>query len=196
MVLRPTSANYLDILTDAALHIVRDQGMGGLTVRAVADWVGVTPAAVSQRTTRQQMVSGVVELFCERWLTWVSGRTFSEGVFALLPGTNDDVAALRILLGVIEHARHDGDAARRVAAVADAERAILDRFTELEGADARPNANDACRALVDGLRAAVGAPRDPMPVDRARDLLGAHLQIPVPELPRWPSPGWGDPMSY
>lgn len=180
------SANYVDMLTDAAIHIVRDHGMGGLTVRAVADWLGVRPPAVSQRTTRQQMLADVVALFCVRWSAWVRDRSRTEGVFALLPATDEDVAAVRVLLAVVEHARHDESAAAKVAEIAAGERAVLERCAEVT----EPSDLEWVEALVNGLRAAVCAPQSPMSAERAREVLATRLGVPPPEPPTWPHPAW------
>jgi AcrR family transcriptional regulator len=186
MVLRPYSADYLDMLTDAALHIVRDHGMAGLTVSAVADWLGVTRAAVAQKTSRDRMVADVVETYCLRWSEWVRIRSRDQGAFALLPGTDEDVAAVRIWLALAEQARNDACVAQRMSAVAGEERDLLKRCAGITDAVSL----ETVIALVTGLRHASCAPEQPMSAARAREVLAAHLDVAVPDLPALPDPAW------
>jgi AcrR family transcriptional regulator len=174
MVLRPFSASWVDIYTDGAIHVINEQGLGGLTVRALADWMGVTPASVSQRTSRDQLVADVVDQFCHRWLQWIDDREFEHGVISLLPTNDEELPGVRVWLALLELGRADERTGRRVAAARAEERTLLLR---LAGGELSADEVDRLVAVVDGLRLAVCAPVEPMPVTRAMELLEGHTSV-------------------
>lgn len=72
--LRLDSASTEDMLTDAAVHVLAEKGAAGLTTKAIADWLRVTPARVSQLVRRENWA-------LPAWM-WVSpGAGSSEVLF-------------------------------------------------------------------------------------------------------------------
>jgi hypothetical protein len=166
--LSPSSLSWIDMLTDGAIQLIDESGMSGLTLQGLAAWLGVTPAAVSHRTRKDQLSSVVVDRFRRRWLWWIETRLREHGVLALLPTEEGDVPGLRVWLAIIELSRDNEAVARCVSEVRAVELAHLARLT-MSGDD------DLTRlmALIDGLRLALCAPLDPMPVERAMHLLAS-----------------------
>lgn len=177
MLLRPGSCNYDDILTDAAVHILREHGLRGLSIRAVADWMRITPAAVSHHVNRDQLMVLVSGRFGARWLGWILQRTFTDGVLALLPPDEDEIYGVRVWLALAELGRNHLEVGEQLRDVRREERDILHRVTQgrLDSAAA-----DTTLALVDGLRALLCPPAaclagDRLSLTEARASLDAHV---------------------
>jgi hypothetical protein len=94
--LRLDSANVEDMLTDAALHVLAAHGATGLSIKAVAEWLRVSPPRVSQMVTRDRLTLVVAARFAQRWIDWIGYRRSFEGVVALLPVENDEIAGVRV----------------------------------------------------------------------------------------------------
>src|SRR5690349_356332 len=72
--LRMDSANHEDMLTDAAVHVLAEAGANGLSHRAIADWLRVSPARVSQMISRERLRVVVTARFALRWSSWIEFR--------------------------------------------------------------------------------------------------------------------------
>jgi hypothetical protein len=94
--LRLDSASTEDMLTDAAVHVLAENGAAGLTSRSVADWLGVTPARVSQMVRREHLVAVAATRFANRWLDWIEYRRWIEGAASLLPSEIEEMAGVRV----------------------------------------------------------------------------------------------------
>ena len=106
-------------------------------------------------------------------------RRYDEGVLALLPADDEGLRDTRVWLAWCELARSDELVAGDVAAITADERHLIRSFlsSEFSRRDAEPPPGlsdedvDTFVALVHGLRQAVCAAVDPMPLARARELL-------------------------
>jgi hypothetical protein len=99
--LRPDDRYYPEILTDAAVHVLGGRGFDRFSVRALARWMKVSPAAVLNEFTRARVLEVINICFCRRWLAW-SG---SEPIFGphpasvplRLPEGPDELLGVRVL---------------------------------------------------------------------------------------------------
>ena len=174
--LRLDSASREDMLTDAAVHVLAAGGAVGLTLRAVADWLNVTPARVSQMVSRHQLPYLVTVRFVQRWSSWVEYQRWRHGVHALLPAEPDEIAGVRVWLALTELARSRGDLAELLELARDRERAAL---TDIDGVALEPHQMDLVLATADGLRMGLCRVEGlTIPVARKTltDLL-AHLEV-------------------
>jgi hypothetical protein len=103
--LRRDSASHEDMLTDAAVHVVADHGLAGLTTKAIAAWLRVTPARVSQMATREHLRLVVTARFANRLLDWIEQRYWSEGCTAPLAVEQENVTGPRVWLALCEWGR-------------------------------------------------------------------------------------------
>ncbi len=174
--LRLDSANREDMLTDAAVNVLAGEGAVGLTLRAVADWLKVTPARVSQMVSRRQLPYVVTARFAQRWSSWVEYQRWRHGVHALLPAEADEIAGVRVWLALTELARSRPDLAEVLDLSRDRERAAL---ADIDGVALEPHEVDLVLATADGLR--VGLCRvEGLSIPAARKTLTdlmAHLEV-------------------
>ena len=160
------------VLIDTINHLIAQDGPCRLSLRRIAKESGVSPGSMMDHfgnKARLLQLSSTVTARARQ--DDITARMSVEGALAFLPATHEQVPDYRIWLAWQE-------LSRSVAAVRDglerartSEREILRHATALEG-----ERLEAAYALVDGLTVALCAPTDPMPVDRARHLLAAHLQ--------------------
>lgn len=143
--LRLDSASREDMLTDAAVHVLAAGGAVGLTLRAVADWLNVTPARVSQMVSRHQLPYLVTVRFVQRWSSWVEYQRWRHGVHALLPAEPDEIAGVRVWLALTELARSrdrrrtaHGSLSVEGLTIAVARKTLTDLLAHLEVRDLRP----------------------------------------------------------
>jgi len=171
--LRLDSASTEDMLTDAAVHVLTENGAAGLTSRSVADWLGVTPARVSQMVTREQLVAVVAARFANRWLDWIEYRRWVEGAASLLPSDVEEMAGVRVWLALCELARERPDLTEVFARVRQRERAVL---VDLGlGLDDREL--DVVLATAEGLRVKICEPSSPLALEDARSALARLLEL-------------------
>ena len=73
--LRPSSADRGDIVTDCMIALLAEGGCPAVTLRALADRVGVTPSGVLRWFgTTDRMWVIVAVLFGRRWIAFLSDR--------------------------------------------------------------------------------------------------------------------------
>ena len=172
--LRLDSASTEDMLTDAAAHVLAAGGATALSLRAVAAWLKVTPARVSQLVTRDQLPVVVAARFAQRWVDWIEYRRWSESALALLPAEPEDVAGVRVWLALSELARHRTDLSEILDAARDRERDVL---TELSDLHLDQHAADLVLATADGLRAALCGLGAALSVTEARSTFADLLEL-------------------
>jgi hypothetical protein len=112
--LRPDSARYDDILADGVVHLLRTSGVDGLSVRALARWMKVTPSAVTQRAGRADSIVLIARALGQRWLQW-SARQLVLGAPGP-PSSEAEAHGVRVWHLVAELARTEAAAGRRAAA--------------------------------------------------------------------------------
>ena len=179
--LRPSSADRGDIVTDCMIELLAEGGFPAVTLRALADRIGVTPSGVLRWFgSTDLMWQAIAARYGDRWiaLMWDPTRFYRRSplrpascaheVHGLLPGTDEEVIWTRVWLALVEIGRHS----HRVGAVIDGieaeERGHIER---LIGRGGDPLEADAIAALVRGLRHAICAPENSMPVRRAHAVL-------------------------
>jgi len=165
--LRLDSASTEDMLTDAAAHVLAAGGATALSLRAVAAWLKVTPARVSQLVTRDQLPVVVAARFAQRWVDWIEYRRWSEGALALLPAEPEDVAGVRVWLALSELARHRADVSEILDAARDRERDVLTDLSD----------PDLVLATADGLRAALCGRATALSLTEAHSTLADLLEL-------------------
>ena len=169
--LRLHSANTEDMLTDAAVHVLAAGGAEALSLKAVARWLRVTPARVSQMVTRDRLPFVVTARFALRWTDWIEERWQAEGVMALLPTGPAEVAGVRVWLALSEIARAREDCAELLSAANTRERARLDALPLSE------RHVDLVLAATEGLRTALCRGDAPMTPAQARDVLALAVDL-------------------
>ena len=173
MLLRPDSLDSGDILTDCVMALLAEAGATGLTMRRLAERRGSSVGAITNRWgTRGRILHVAVNRFRHRWNDLMGGLSWSEGVLALLPATDEEVEDCQVWSAFCELARTDATVAECVADQRSEERALVRALVRRKSHD--DVVPDLLVALVDGLRLALCSP-EPMPVDRARQLLDAYL---------------------
>ncbi len=177
----PVSA--VEALLRASYRILLDRGIESLTLRGLAADAGMGPPSVVQRfDNRHRLVHLLAQLAGGAWLAELAERIRGEGVLAFLPGSEDSLEHTRVWLSWCELAR-SCSVKGTVANVWAEERDLLAQAVAddpapvcLRGSDpGEVDALDRLLALIHGLREATCASDAPMPVERARRLLEAHL---------------------
>ena len=168
-----------DAIVATVSHLIRAGGMAAVTTRAIAAGTGISMASLAHHLTNRQRLMRVVAYRTGRdFLSETVGRRYDEGVLALLPSEAEGLADTRVWLAWCELARSDELVAGEVAAVTKDERYLIRSFLSSEtsrgdvgGAPLSNDTVDTFVAVVHGLRHAVCATVDPMPLAHARELL-------------------------
>jgi AcrR family transcriptional regulator len=178
-----------DTIVAGVSRLIASGGLAAVTTRAIATETGISTASLAHHLTNRERLMSVVGYRTGRaHLADALMRRRREGSLAFLPLTDEQIVATRVWLAWCELARSEPGVAIGVADIEADERALLNcGFDEPLGEDDLETA----MALVRGLRAAVCAGKDPMPVGRARELLTAWLasRVPAPETMR-EAPGY------
>jgi hypothetical protein len=178
--LRLDSLSVEDMVTDAAVHVLAEQGAAGLSVKAVAAWLKVSRQRGSQMVTRERLSAVVAAHFANRWLEWIEFRRWSEGASSLLPSEVEEIAGVRVWLALCEVARERPDLTEFFERARRRERAVL---VDLDlGLD--DHGLDLILSTVEGLRVRLCEPSGPLALEDARssltrllDLLGAKTAV-------------------
>lgn len=169
---KPDSADSGDLLTDGIMELLGESGATGVTLRRLAANRGLSVGALTNRWgSRGRMLHVAVNYFRHRWNDVIALNCLTEGVTGLLPRTDEEVEDCHVWFAFCDLARTDPTVAECVAAQRQDERAFV-RALVPDAAD--ETTIDLLVALVDGLRLALCSPT-PMPVDRAREVMDAHL---------------------
>jgi AcrR family transcriptional regulator len=157
------------MVTDMAIGLILENGLGAVTVRAVATKIGIAaPTLLGWYGSADRVRFVVGQTYCQRWVQWVQRRAFRDGPLALLPLTEDEVAWTRVREAIVELGRLDDDVASCLDEAAAFERHLVGQAVSNEDLD-------EVLALVDGLRQAVARKLTPMAPGRAREILGGRL---------------------
>ena len=180
--LRPHSLEYGDMVTDAAVEVLRDATLPGLSVRALARWMGITGPALTQRFgSRQRILEIVLTRYTRRWLGWAGWPDPTDACPARIPESPIEIHALRVWLALHElangeHRAGNDELSGVLTWARQEERELLGRglddrlarrVTDLEV--------DATLALLEGLRCALAVPEPKLTADEARSILAAHV---------------------
>lgn len=112
--LRPDSARYDDILADGVVHLLRTSGVDAVSMRALAQWMKVTPSAVTQRAGRAESIVLIARALGRRWLQW-SAHQLIEGRPGP-PASDAEAHGVRVWHLISELARTEAAAGRGTAA--------------------------------------------------------------------------------
>lgn len=193
--LRPDAPGLEDILADGAVAVLAERGVAGLTLAAVARWMGVTKQSLSQRLTdpagaRHRFLQLTVLAYGDRWLAWARTAWAEDPPMPALPATDDEVLGVRVWSGLAELARGEAaagnpDPAAAVSAVQSEEREMT-RHRLSTWMHAYPDGDDVTElcALVDGLRLGLAAPVPDVSLDVARRVVARRLRSVRPSAPR------------
>ncbi|WP_157544782.1 hypothetical protein [Nocardioides halotolerans] len=134
---------YAEILTDAAFFVISGKGVDRFSVRALARWMKVSPAAILNDYSRGRTLAMIAGRFGQRWLAWSAGDPLfgptPARVPLRLPEGPDEQLGIRVLgalqlLAEGERVRGNGVPASQ-----------LDRLREEELALLRQRLRDALR---------------------------------------------------
>lgn len=196
--LRPDAVGYPAIFADGLVHLLGRSGLDRWSVRELARWMKVTPAAVLAKYRRADVLVMAVSEYARRWVAWAGYPPYDSGLPASLPASAEEVHGVRVWWLLGELARSERLAGRPAAeevylAAEREERAFLARELEVL-VERRVSTEDltATAALVAGLRALLVAPAPALSAEAAQQVLHAHvarLRGPAPPQPQVPSPG-------
>jgi AcrR family transcriptional regulator len=157
------------MVTDMAIGLILENGLGAVTVRGVAKKIGIAaPTLLGWYGSAERVRLVVGQTYCARWVQWIQRREFRDGLAALLPLSAEEVEWTRVWEAVRELARLDDDVAVCVEDVVAFERHVAGRVV----ADADV---DEVLALTEGLREVVTRKLNPMAPVHARDILARWL---------------------
>ena len=185
--MRPDSNDRGEMAADTAIRIIAEAGCSAVTLRSMGEAIGVTPPGVRQWFgDTEGMWVRIVACCGRRWLGWILDwrrtaqvmRSVTVGVpadvgraVALLPLDEEERAWTRVWLSLVERSRGQNALAEVVAAVEQEElavsRQLVDGLSEGQA--------EALVAQARGLRHALCAGADPMPIGRAHELLTGFL---------------------
>ena len=188
-----------DDITDAITGLVIAGGLNAVTLRAIADRVGISAGTlVSHLTNRERILRVCANRFVDRRIAALRYQAARNGPLALLPDDQRELQETRVWLGWCELGRNHDGVAHAVARMRADEHwlveSVLDprldahldprlawSITAADEGAGVPRMDgtiiDAVMAVVDGLRNSVcaGGP-EAMPLPRARDVLGHALR--------------------
>ena len=159
----------VELVTDAVVALVNDHGVEALTVRRIAERVGISPSSLTSHLTSKRRIIDLTTKQIGRRLTQTigSGLWRHRGVPAFVPDPAE-LEIVRAWLAMVELSRSDAELDAAVRMVEADLGSLLDHacFTALQ-----PDTTALVLAVIAGLWAAACRPDDPLPVDRARQLL-------------------------
>lgn len=171
------------VLMLAANELLLDRGVAALTIRNIARTSGVSTSSIyHQLDSRERLLSVTSGLFAEHRWRHLCHEARTDGAYALLPRHAPEVLATRLWLSWLEVWRGEPGLAPRAERAWRQDHDLLNIATRGSLSSAE---EEATAALLDGLRMAVCAPADPMPLARAREVLARHL---VPLTGEHPTP--------
>src|SRR5262245_41457482 len=124
--LRPNSEGRGDRVVDAAIGVIAEHGLAGVTVRGIAARIHVAPPTLlAWFGSRDRFVRIIALTYCDRWTKWIHGRMYEHGTLALLPGNDDEIVWTRVWMAICDLARRDDDIAYAVGRTVDFERWVV-----------------------------------------------------------------------
>lgn len=178
---RPDSPHLGDMVADAAVRILEQTAVTGLSSRAVAAGLRVSPSALTQRADRAELLRLVFVFFVDRWSRWVDVPPWHD-LPARLPQSAEEVHGVRVWHALAELARGEALAGNQVPADViarareDERLLIANRLTGLVGRRPSDAEVTLTTALVVGLRLEVAGARPAVSPTTAVDLLRAHVR--------------------
>ena len=178
--LDPDDPSLAAMIGDGAVHLLVDRGIGELSSRALAGYLGITPPALTQQACRAEQLRLLVVALGRRWLDW-SDLCGGTGLPARLPEDEAELHGVRVWGAVAELVR--GEETRGNAPLA----ALLGEFRREERAqlswrlaellDRRPHddAVTSTGALVAGLRQELTSPDPSVSYEEAARILREHV---------------------
>jgi AcrR family transcriptional regulator len=167
--LLPDHRDYVEILTDGAVHVLETTGVDRFSVAAIARWMKVSPEAIHNHYSRARVLDVVTIRFSRRWLHWSVGDPrwlqATHPCPLRLPRTAEERHGVVVFHAFRELAR--GERVRgnplpmlRLAKLREDEQELLgSRVTELSSADIYTPVADvelrSLSALLAGLRSAL-----------------------------------------
>lgn len=189
----PYSGRYADLVTDAAIPLLARHGHGGVTLKSLADAMGMTAPGVRRWFgSIDGTWSAIARTFGQRWSGWL-GRVlerapdrFASGADTtdlVLPQTPEELAAARAWSSMLDRALLD----ERLAAVMafwehHEEGAMALLLSRHRGELSDSPELTACVALARGLRHAMIAGDEPLALDEARTALRRGLACLLPPV--------------
>lgn len=184
--LRPMSADRGDIVADCMVEMLAEGGYPAVTLRRLADRIGVTPSGVLRWFgSNERMWVIVAARLGWRWIAHVGDQTrfrwpaplrpadCTDDVHGYLPGTDDEVVWTRVWLALVEVGRHIEGVGVTIDEVDARECTLIARML---GPGSDPVAVDSIIAVVRGLRHAICSSERPMPVRAAHVVLARQLR--------------------
>ena len=195
--LRPDSLREGDMVTDVMTGLVLEGGLVNVTMRGLARRMHMNPGIVHQWFgTREAMLAEVGRIFGGRWHRWVAATTRLEGPGGLLPPLPapddepppspygnvvdphvDAMTGMRMWLALHELARSEPSLATTLAELGPDERRHVADAAARTGSTWADQSIDLLLATAAGLRHAVTAGPDPLPLPRAREALAAQVEL-------------------
>jgi len=173
-----------DFVIEAVCRVIRRAGLPGLSLRAVAAEVGVSPSTLlHQFTDRARLVRVAAARVGAARNRYISCRAQHDGLLAFVPVSETEVERARVCVAFAELARSEPDLGPVVAAVKREERDILDWLTERSLDEPRI---DVLAGIVDGVVAAMFVTEDAWTHERAEAALmdcARGLGLPERALP-------------
>jgi AcrR family transcriptional regulator len=176
------------VLIRAINMVLAEHGSQSLTMRRIAEASGVsTSSIVHHLGSREHLLRVAAGRTARLRVAHMLAESSTDGVLAFLPRSEPELLDTRAWLAWLELWRCERFLGRWIAEGRANEVALLARLT-----DRRSRSElDATLALIDGLRIAVCAPRDPMTREASRQALAAHLDVPYTPTPiEAQSPWW------
>jgi AcrR family transcriptional regulator len=163
------SADRVDHLVSAVVHLIETDGVEAVTIRRIAGVMRLSPSTLtSHLTDKRRMIDLVIKGVETRLTRSIRARSLRYAVCALIPD-DEDLPLVRAWLALTELARADDELSEVVASGDDELRDLVGRLARVRAAD--DPTLDALRAVVIGLWVARCAGADPMPTDRAIGVL-------------------------
>jgi hypothetical protein len=187
------------MITDHAIDLIAERGLGGVNFVTLADRIGYSPQAIQKWVgTSVELMVVVTATFGQRWQHWVTRRRYEQGTLGLLPANDEEGPWTRVLLALEEHGRAERQRPELPLIFADlraCERWVLTSVHPGLDDPERAGAVDRLLVVVDGLRAALSRPHEPLSPDGARDILAAECRDRAGALAAWLSPRSCDVMG-
>jgi AcrR family transcriptional regulator len=187
------------MLTDHAIELVLEGGMGSVTLPEIARRIGVTRQSVTAWAggNRAELLDIVVGRFVYRWRELLDGRLAWHGALSFLPYEEEEVRWTRVRLAFEEQERTTPRADSSLASLRDYERELLQAAHPALRISTNEVHLHLLTTLLDGLRAALTRPMAPMTVDRARHLFWDECSRLAGDPAAWMSPyaPWGPSAS-
>jgi hypothetical protein len=110
--LRMDSVRYEDIVADGFVELLRHGGVDGLTMKALAAWMKVTPSAVTHRARWPATIEHFLSAMARRWIQWSAAGLRSVRPLPSVPMTMAERHGVRCWYLAGELARTEAAAGR------------------------------------------------------------------------------------